>query len=56
MEPVKALATKLRGWFPKLDICLDQTFDDSGLLVDATSLGLHASDALPMDPSRLQNG
>jgi shikimate dehydrogenase len=53
MEPVKALATKLRGKFPKLDIRFDQTFDDVGLLVNATSLGLHATDALPMDPSKL---
>jgi shikimate dehydrogenase len=52
-EPVKALATKLRGKFPMLDIRLDQTFDDAGLLVNATSLGLHATDVLPMNPSRL---
>jgi shikimate dehydrogenase len=53
MEPVEALATKLRSKFPKLDIRLGQTFDDAGLLVNATSLGLHPTDALPMDPSKL---
>jgi shikimate dehydrogenase len=51
--PVEALAAKLRGKFPKLEIGLEDEFDDAGLLVNATSLGLHASDALPMDPSRL---
>jgi shikimate dehydrogenase len=53
MEPVEALATKLRGKFPKLDIRFDQTFDDVGLLVNATPLGLHATDTLPMNPSKL---
>jgi shikimate dehydrogenase len=53
MEPVETLATKLRGKFPKLDIRFDQTFDDAGLLVNATSLGLRATDTLPMDPSKL---
>jgi shikimate dehydrogenase len=52
-EPVEALATKLRCRFPGLDIKLDETFDDAGLLVNATSLGLHPTDALPMDPERL---
>ena len=51
--PVEALAAKLRGKFPKLEISLEEKFDDAGLLVNATSLGLHATDALPMDPARL---
>jgi shikimate dehydrogenase len=51
--PVEALAAKLHGKFPKLEISLDDKFDDAGLLVNATLLGLHATDALPMDPSRL---
>ncbi|OAF05228.1 hypothetical protein AYJ54_22555 [Bradyrhizobium centrolobii] len=51
--PVEALATKLRGQFPDLDISLEERFDDAGLCVNATSLGLHATDALPMDPARL---
>jgi shikimate dehydrogenase len=53
MEPVELLATRLRSKFPKLDIRFEQTFDDVGLLVNATSLGLHATDTLPMDPSKL---
>ena len=51
--PVEALAAKLRGQFPDLDISLEWRFDDAGLCVNATSLGLHASDALPMDPKTL---
>jgi shikimate dehydrogenase len=54
-EPVAALASKLRGRFPELEISFDEKFDDAGLLVNATSLGLHASDALPMDPAKLAN-
>lgn len=54
--PVEALASKLRGKFTGLDICLDDKFDDAGLVVNATSLGLRATDAMPMDPSRLANG
>jgi shikimate dehydrogenase len=51
--PVEALVTRLRGKFPDLDIKLDASFDDTGLLVNATSLGLHATDAMPMDPVKL---
>jgi shikimate dehydrogenase len=51
--PVDALAAKLRGKFPDLEISLDGRFDDVGLLVNATSLGLHATDPMPMDPARL---
>lgn len=51
--PVEALATKLRGQFPDLDISMDERFDDAGLCVNATSLGLRATDALPMDPAKL---
>jgi shikimate dehydrogenase len=54
-EPVAVLASKLRGRFPELEISFDEKFDDAGLLVNATSLGLHASDALPMDPAKLAN-
>lgn len=51
--PVEALAAKLRGQFPDLDISREWRFDDAGLCVNATSLGLHASDALPMNPKTL---
>ncbi|UQR64598.1 shikimate dehydrogenase [Bradyrhizobium sp. C-145] len=51
--PAELLAAKLRGQFPDLDISLEERFDDAGLCVNATSLGLRASDALPMDPSNL---
>ncbi|WGD53773.1 shikimate dehydrogenase [Bradyrhizobium sp. CB1650] len=51
--PVEALATRLRGQFPDLDVSLEERFDDAGLCVNATSLGLHEADALPMDPMRL---
>jgi shikimate dehydrogenase len=51
--PVEALVTKLCGQFPDLDIRLDETFGDTGLLVNATSLGLHATDAPPMDLAKL---
>ncbi len=51
--PVEALARKLRTHFTGLDISLDERFDDAGLVVNATSLGLHATDALPMDPAKL---
>jgi shikimate dehydrogenase len=51
--PVEVLASKLRRQFPDLDISLEETFDDAGLLVNATSLGLHATDAMPMDPAKL---
>jgi len=51
--PVEALATKLRGQFPGLEISLDEKFDDTGLLVNATSLGLKTTDAMPMDPLKL---
>ena len=53
--PVETLVMKLRGKFPDLDIRLDEDFSDTGLLVNATSLGLHATDALPMDPAKLSN-
>ncbi len=53
--PVQALVAKLRSKFPDLDIRLDEEFRDTALLVNATSLGLHATDAMPMDPSRLPN-
>jgi shikimate dehydrogenase len=52
-RPVEALAAKLRGQFAGLEICLDDKFDDAGLVVNATSLGLHATDAMPMRPARL---
>jgi shikimate dehydrogenase len=51
--PVETLAAKLRAQFPDLDIDLAARFDDAGLCVNATSLGLKASDALPMDPAKL---
>jgi len=51
--PVETLAAKLRSHFDGLDISLDDRLDDAGLVVNATSLGLHASDALPMDPAKL---
>jgi shikimate dehydrogenase len=51
--PVETLAARLRGQFPDLDIDLETRFDDAGLCVNATSLGLKASDALPMDPAKL---
>ena len=54
--PVETLAAKLRNHFTGLDISLEDQFDDAGLVVNATSLGLHATDAMPMDPSRLPNG
>jgi shikimate dehydrogenase len=53
--PVQALVAKLRSKFTDLDIRLDEEFGDTALLVNATSLGLHATDAMPMDPSRLPN-
>jgi shikimate dehydrogenase len=51
--PVETLARKLRDHFTGLDIRLDERFDDAGLVVNATSLGLHATDAVPMDPATL---
>ncbi|KRR27684.1 shikimate dehydrogenase family protein [Bradyrhizobium retamae] len=51
--PVEILARKLRSRFADLEICLDERFDDAGLLVNATSLGLRKTDALPMNPARL---
>jgi shikimate dehydrogenase len=51
--PVEALAAKLHGHFDGLDIRFDEAFDDIGLLVNATSLGLHADDAMPFDPAKL---
>lgn len=51
--PVEALASRLRSHFTGLEISLDETFGDAGLLVNATSLGLHATDAMPIDPMKL---
>jgi shikimate dehydrogenase len=51
--PVEVLASKLRGQFPNLEISLQEKFDDAGLLVNATSLGLNATDAMPTDPAKL---
>ncbi|MCA6117475.1 shikimate dehydrogenase [Bradyrhizobium sp. WSM 1738] len=51
--PVEMLAAKLRSRFADLDISLDEKFDDAGLVVNATSLGLHETDALPTNPARL---
>jgi shikimate dehydrogenase len=53
--PIEALVAKLRRKFPDLDIRLDEDFGDTGLLVNATPLGLHATDAMPMDPAKLPN-
>jgi shikimate 5-dehydrogenase len=47
------LASKLRGQFPDLEISLRERFDDAGLLVNAMSLGLNATDAMPTDPAKL---
>jgi shikimate dehydrogenase len=55
-EPVASLAGKLRAGFPDLDIDLEVRFDDAGLLVNATSLGLHEGQPLPMDPAVLPEG
>jgi shikimate dehydrogenase len=54
-EPVERLAERLAEKFPGLDISLEARFDDAGLCLNATSLGLHAGDALPTDPARLPN-
>jgi shikimate dehydrogenase len=51
--PVEALAAKLQGHFEGLDIRFNETFDDAGLFVNATPLGLHASDPMPVDPAKL---
>jgi shikimate dehydrogenase len=51
--PVETLAAKLRSRFADLEISLDEKFDDAGLVVNATSLGLRETDTLPMDPGRL---
>jgi shikimate dehydrogenase len=51
--PVETLRSKLQSSFPDLEISCDERFDDAGLVVNATSLGLHSTDALPMDPARL---
>lgn len=51
--PVEALAAKLHGHFDGLEIRFDEAFDDIGLLVNATSLGLHADDSMPCDPAKL---
>jgi shikimate dehydrogenase len=52
-EPVAALAAKLRGGFPALEISLEPRFDDAGLLVNATSLGQREGQPMPMDPTLL---
>ena len=51
--PVESLVSRLRGKFSDLDIKLDEDFSDTGLLVNATSLGLQATDAMPMDAAKL---
>ena len=51
--PVEVLATKLRSHFDGLDIRFDENFDDAGLFVNATPLGLHAGDRMPVDPAKL---
>jgi shikimate dehydrogenase len=51
--PAEALAGKLRGKFEGLDIRFDETFDDTGLFVNATPLGLHTGDPKPVDPAKL---
>jgi shikimate dehydrogenase len=51
--PVEALVAKLHGHFEGLNITFDETFDDTGLLVNATSLGLHATDPMPVDLAKL---
>ena len=51
--PVETLAAKLRSQFSDLEISFEERFDDAGLLVNATSLGLHATDVMPMDPAKL---
>jgi shikimate dehydrogenase len=51
--PVEALVAKLHDKFPDLDIKLDEDFSDAGLLANATPLGLHATDATPMDATKL---
>jgi shikimate dehydrogenase len=55
-EPIDALASRLKARFPDLEIDCAQRFDDVGLLVNATSLGLRPTDALPMDPATLPGG
>jgi shikimate dehydrogenase len=51
--PVEALAAKLRVKFEGLDIRFDESFDDAGLFVNATPLGLHACDPMPVVPAKL---
>ena len=53
IRPFDDLTSRLKARFPKLEIDSERRFDDVGLLVNATSLGLHATDALPMDPATL---
>ncbi|MDQ8729162.1 hypothetical protein [Bradyrhizobium sp. LHD-71] len=53
IKPIDELTSRLKTHFPELEIDNDQRFDDVGLLVNATSLGLHPTDALPMDPAML---
>jgi shikimate dehydrogenase len=54
--PVGILARKLHDNFPELQIGFEETFADAGLVVNATSLGLHASDSMPVDPAKLSAG
>ena len=49
VAPVEALAAQLRDQFSGLDLSFDARLDDAGLVVNATSLGLHSSDTLPID-------
>jgi len=53
-EPVVALATRLREKFSELEISLEENFDAAGLVVNATSLGLRPTDALPVDAAGLR--
>jgi shikimate dehydrogenase len=54
--PVDVLSNKLHDNFPDLQIGLEEAFADAGLVVNATSLGLHAGDAMPVDPAKLPAG
>lgn len=55
LASAEALAARLHGHFDGLDISFDETPDDAGLLVNATALGLHATDSLPIDPANLRD-
>jgi shikimate dehydrogenase len=53
IKPIEALASRLQAHFPELKIDSDRQCSDVGLLVNASPLGLHPTDALPMDPATL---